>query len=131
MGTFLGFTLRDVVILFVALSCLGLAVEVGMLHFRGKFRKKVMWAPVTASAISFVWGVVVVFFDTSFTRLIFQVLMLAIFFNGLAGPYFHVQRRIRKQGRLTRKNILWDPPLLAPGAMAALAGLGFVATLFP
>jgi hypothetical protein len=109
-----------------AIGLLGTSAEAALLHFRGAYHNRAMWAPVVlppAAALSLARDTV-----TAQPRALSVGLLGATTLLGVTGLAFHANGIARRMGgwRNWRQNLLASPPLPAPPAFtgAALAGLG-------
>lgn len=111
-----------------ALSALPLGLEIYFEHFRGSFGDKWMWTPVALSPALTVAAVGAVRSErTAHTWLpAISALYLA---DGLVGVITHVRGVARKPGgfREPLYNLVMGPPLLAPGSLALVGGMGLAA----
>ncbi len=106
----------------------GTVAEVGLLHFRGAFQHRAMYAPVTIpplAAAMLVHAALCAPRERWFTRLGLRVAAAL----GLIGTLFHARGVARSQGgwRNWSQNILSGPPLPAPPAFSALSLAGLAA----
>ncbi|HEY4281104.1 MAG TPA: hypothetical protein VGM91_23020 [Conexibacter sp.] len=113
-----------------ALSALPLGGEIWLEHFRGSFGDKWMWTPVvlspalTAAALAGVRSERV-------ARTVLPAVSALYCIDGLIGVYTHVQGVRKRPGGFGEPlyNIVMGPPLLAPGSLALVGGLGLVAAV--
>ncbi len=113
-----------------ALSALPLGAEIYFEHFRGSFGDKWMWTPVLLSpALTVAGGAAVRSERAAHTAL---PLVSALYcLDGLIGVYTHVQGVRKRPGGFSEPlyNIVMGPPLLAPGSLALVGGMGLVAAI--
>ncbi len=113
-----------------AASALPLGIEVFMNHYGGSFANKWMWSPVAllpALGVAGLAGVV----DERAARTWLPGAAALVTANGLAGEYFHARGIARKPGGWSEPsyNLIQGPPLLAPGSLTMVGGIGLVAAL--
>jgi hypothetical protein len=106
----------------------GTVAEVGLLHFRGAFQHRAMYAPVTIpplAASMLAHAALSAPRERWFTRIGLRVTAAL----GLIGTLFHARGVARSQGgwRNWSQNILSGPPLPAPPAFSALSLAGLAA----
>lgn len=114
--------------LLAGIGLFGTVMEAGLLHFRGAFQHRAMYAPVTVPPIAaamLVNAAVAPPGDRLWTRLWLR-LTTAL---GVVGAAFHARGIARRQGgwRNWSQNIFAGPPLPAPPGFSALALAGLAA----
>jgi hypothetical protein len=114
-----------------AFSALPLGIEIYFEHFRGSFGDKWMWTPVLLSPALTAAGVAGVRSERA-ARTVLPVLSLLYCADGAIGIITHVRGVARKPGgfREPLYNIVMGPPLLAPGALTLVGGMGLAAAAF-
>lgn len=111
-----------------AASALPLGVEIYFEHFRGSFGDKWMWTPVALSpALSVAAAAGITSERAAKTWL--PALSALYCLDGLIGVVTHVRGVARKPGGFDEPlfNIVMGPPLLAPGSLALVGGMGLAA----
>lgn len=113
-----------------AASALPLGLEIWFEHFRGSFSDKWMWTPVVLSPALAAAGVAGMRSEKAATTVLPAISALYCL-DGLIGIYTHVQGVRRRPGGFSEPlyNIVMGPPLLAPGSLALVGGMGLVAAL--
>jgi hypothetical protein len=113
-----------------AFSALPLGLEIYFEHLRGSFGDKWMWTPVALSPLLSAAGVAGVCSQRA-ARTVLPAVSALYCLDGLIGVYTHVQGVRKRPGgfREPLYNILMGPPLLAPGSLALVGGLGLAAAL--
>jgi hypothetical protein len=113
-----------------AASALPLGMEIWFEHFRGSFGDKWMWTPVVLSPARAAAGVAGVYSEEAATTVLPAVSALYCL-DGLIGVYTHVQGVRKRPGGFSEPlyNIVMGPPLLAPGSLALVGGMGLVAAV--
>jgi len=113
-----------------AFSALPLGLEIYFEHFRGSFGDKWMWTPVALTPALTAAGVAGVCSRRAATTVLPAVSALYCL-DGLIGVYTHVQGVRKRPGGFSEPlyNIVMGPPLLAPGSLALVGGMGLVAAL--
>jgi hypothetical protein len=111
-----------------AFSALPLGLEIYFEHFRGSFGDKWMWTPIVLSPALTVAGLAGVRSEKA-ARTWLPALSAAYCVDGLIGVVTHVRGVARKPGgfREPLYNIVMGPPLLAPGSLALVGGMGLAA----
>jgi hypothetical protein len=111
-----------------AFSALPLGLEIYFEHFRGSFGDKWMWTPVLLSPPLTLAGVVGVRSERV-ARTWLPALSALYCLDGMIGVITHVRGVARKPGGFKEPlfNIVMGPPLLAPGSLALVGGMGLAA----
>ena len=113
-----------------ALSALPLGLEIYFEHFRGSFGDKWMWTPVALSPLLTAAGLAGVRSQRA-ARTVLPAVSALYCLDGLIGVYTHVQGVRKRPGGFSEPlyNIVMGPPLLAPGSLALVGGMGLAAAL--
>ena len=113
-----------------ALSALPLGAEIYFEHFRGSFGDKWMWTPVVLSPALSAAGVAAMRSERA-ARTALPIVSALYCLDGLIGVYTHVQGVRKRPGGFSEPlyNIVMGPPLLAPGSLALVGGMGLVAAV--
>ncbi|HKT83435.1 MAG TPA: hypothetical protein VJQ84_06320 [Solirubrobacterales bacterium] len=113
-----------------ALSALPLGAEIYFEHFRGSFGDKWMWTPVVLSPMLTAAGVAAVRSERA-ARTVLPIVSALYCLDGLIGVYTHVQGVRKRPGGFSEPlyNIVMGPPLLAPGSLALVGGMGLAAAV--
>ena len=111
-----------------AASALPLGLEVYFEHFRGSFGDKWMWTPVALSPALTAAGIAAVRSERAAKTWLPAVSALYCL-DGAIGVITHVRGVARKPGGFREPlfNIVMGPPLLAPGSLAMVGGMGLAA----
>jgi hypothetical protein len=111
-----------------AASALPLGLEIYFEHFRGSFGDKWMWTPVVLSPMLSAAGLAGVRSERA-ARTLLPALSALYCLDGLVGVVTHVQGVRKRPGGFSEPlyNIVMGPPLLAPGSLALVGGLGLAA----
>lgn len=114
----------------VAASALPLGLEIYFEHFRGSFGERWMWTPVVLSPILSAAGIAGVCSRRA-ARTVLPLASALYCVDGLIGVYTHVQGVRKRPGGFGEPlyNIVMGPPLLAPGSLALVGGIGLTAAL--
>ena len=114
-----------------AFSALPLGLEIYFEHFRGSFGDKWMWTPVVLSPALTAAGIAGVRSERA-ARTWLPALGALYCADGLIGVITHVRGVARKPGGFHEPlfNVVMGPPLLAPGSLALVGGMGLAAALF-
>jgi hypothetical protein len=109
-------------------SAFPLAAEVFFNHYKGSFANKFMWSPVVLTPALGLAALGAVRSER-LAHTALPVLSTAVVANGVLGTYFHVRGVSRKPGGLREPlyNIVMGPPLLAPGSLTMVGGIGLLA----
>jgi hypothetical protein len=114
-----------------ASSALPLGLEIYFEHFRGSFGDKWMWTPVALSPALTAAGVAG-FCSERAARTWLPAVSALYCLDGVIGVVTHVRGVARKPGGFDEPlfNVVMGPPLLAPGSLALVGGLGVAAAAF-
>ncbi|MDQ6745771.1 MAG: hypothetical protein M3Z27_07155 [Actinomycetota bacterium] len=113
-----------------ALSALPLGAEIYFEHFRGSFGDKWMWTPIALSPALTAAGLAGVRSERV-ARTWLPALSALYALDGVIGVITHVRGVARKPGGFSEPmfNIVMGPPLLAPGSLALVGGMGLAAAV--
>ena len=114
--------------LLVAVGLIGTVGEAALLHFRGSFQHRAMYAPVSVPPVAaalLVHAALAAPRERWFTRLWLRITTAL----GFAGAAFHARGIARRQGGWHNwsQNLFAGPPLPAPPSFSALALAGLAA----
>jgi hypothetical protein len=114
-----------------AFSAIPLGLEIYVEHFRGSFGDKWMWTPIVLSPALSAAGVAGIRSERA-ARTWLPALSALYCLDGLIGVVTHVRGVARKPGGFHEPsfNIVMGPPLLAPGSLALVGGMGLAAAAF-
>jgi hypothetical protein len=114
-----------------AFSALPLGLEIYFEHFRGSFGDKWMWTPVVLSPALAAAGLAGVRSERAANTWL-PVLGGLYCLDGLIGVITHVRGMARKPAGFQEPlfNVVMGPPLLAPGSLALVGGMGLAAAAF-
>jgi hypothetical protein len=113
-----------------AVSALVTGAEVYFEHYRASFGDPWMWSPVVLSPPLMVAGIGGVF-SRRWAKTWLPLTAGLYFANGMLGTYLHVRGVGRKPGgwSIPEYNVPMGPPLMAPGLMAMVGGMGLLAAV--
>jgi len=113
-----------------AASALPLGVEVFVNHYGGSFANRWMWSPVVLLPTLGVAGVAGVVSERAARRWLPLAAGL-VAANGAFGTFMHGRGIARKPGGWSEPtyNLVQGPPLLAPGSLTMVGGLGLLASV--
>jgi hypothetical protein len=111
-----------------AASALPLGVEVFVNHYGGSFANKWMWSPVALRPALGLSGAAAVRSPRA-ARTLLPATAAAVAANGAFGTFMHGRGIARKPGGWSEYsyNLVQGPPLLAPGSLTMVGGLGLLA----
>jgi hypothetical protein len=111
-------------------SALPLAVEVFVNHYGGSFANKWMWSPCALLPALGIAGAASVR-SARAARTWLPALATLTAANGAFGTFMHGRGIARKPGGWSEPtyNVVQGPPLLAPGALTMVGGLGLLAAV--
>jgi hypothetical protein len=113
-----------------ALGALGLGFEIYLEHYKGSFGDKWMWTPIALTPPLTAAGVAGVFSEKH-ARTSLPAMSALYALDGAIGVITHLRGVARKPGGFSEPtyNLVMGPPLLAPGSLALVGGMGLVAAL--
>jgi hypothetical protein len=113
-----------------ALSAVGLGFEIYLEHYKGSFGDKWMWTPIFLTPPLTAAGVAGVLSERH-ARTTLPALSALYALDGAIGVITHVRGVQRKPGGFGEPtyNLVMGPPLLAPGSLALVGGMGLVAAV--
>lgn len=113
-----------------AIAALLTSAEIYVEHYRASFGNKVMWSPIIVTPPLVVAGVAGVF-SKRWAKTVLPAAALVYGLTGLAGEFFHARGVSRKPGgwSIPSYNVPTGPPIVAPGLMSIVAGMGVLAAL--
>ena len=111
-------------------SAIVTGAEVYFEHYRASFGDPWMWTPVVLTpplAVAGIGGA----FSRKWAKTWLPLTAGLYFANGVIGQYFHVRGIERKPGgwKIANYNIPMGPPLMAPGLMTMVGGMGLLAAV--
>jgi hypothetical protein len=113
-----------------AVSAVGLGFEIYLEHYKGSFGDKWMWTPIALTPPLTAAGIAG-FFSERHARTTLPAVSALYALDGAIGVITHVRGVYRKPGGFSEPtyNLVMGPPLLAPGSLALVGGMGIVAAL--
>jgi hypothetical protein len=114
----------------VAMSAAGLGLEVYLEHYKGSFGDKWMWTPLVLTPPLTAAGIAGVASERA-ARTTLPFVSALYFLDGLIGVVTHIQGVRKRPGGFTEVpyNLIMGPPLLAPGSLCLVGGLGLAAAI--
>jgi hypothetical protein len=111
-----------------AVSAAGLGFEIYLEHYKGSFADKWMWTPIALTPPLAAAGAAGVFSERVAKTWLPAVSALYAA-DGVIGVVTHLRGVARKPGGFSEAtyNLVMGPPLLAPGSLALVGGMGLVA----
>ncbi len=113
-----------------AVSAAGLGFEIYLEHYKGSFGDKWMWTPIALTPPLTAAGVAGVISERH-ARTTLPAVSALYALDGAIGVITHIRGVARKPGGFAEPtyNLVMGPPLLAPGSLALVGGMGLVAAL--
>jgi hypothetical protein len=113
-----------------AVSALVTGLEVYFEHYRASFGDPWMWSPVALTpplVAAGIGGAV----SRRWAKTWLPVTAALYLANGLMGEYFHARGIARKPGgwKAATYNVPMGPPVMAPGLMSMVGGMGLLAAI--
>jgi len=109
-------------------SALSLGVEVYLEHYRGSFGDKWMWTPIALTPPLVAAGLAGAFSERAAQGAL-PLASAAFALNGVVGVLTHIRGVARRPGGFQEPlyNLVMGPPVLAPGSLTMVGGLGLLA----
>ncbi len=116
-----------------ALTAFGAVVttaEIYFEHYKASFGNKMMWSPIIVTPPVVIAGIGGVF-SRRWAKTWLPLTAGVYTLNGVLGEYYHARGVARKPGgwRLASYNVPMGPPIMAPGLMTIVGGMGLLAAL--
>ena len=113
-----------------AFSAPPLAFEIYLEHYKGSFGDKWMWTPIWLTPPLTAAGVAG-FLSAKAARTVLPSVGMLYALDGLIGVYTHLRGVQKRPGGLgeAHYNLVMGPPLLAPGSLALVGGMGVLAAI--
>ena len=104
--------------------------EIYVEHYRASFGNKMMWSPIVVTPPVIVAGVGGVF-SRRWAKTWLPLTAGIYTLNGVVGEYYHARGVARRPGgwKLASYNVPMGPPIMAPGLMSIVGGMGLLAAL--
>jgi hypothetical protein len=104
--------------------------EVYVEHYRASFGNKLMWSPIVVTpplVVAGIGGVV----SRRWAKTVLPVTSALYALTGIVGTVLHVRGVARRPGgwRLWTYNVPMGPPVVAPGLMSIVGGMGLLAAV--
>jgi hypothetical protein len=114
----------------IALSAPALGAEVYFEHYKGSFGDRWMWTPLLLTPPLTAAGIAGVVSERA-ARTALPLVSALYFLDGLVGIWTHVQGVRKRPGGFgeAHYNLVMGPPLLAPGSLCLVGGLGLAAAI--
>jgi len=113
-----------------ALSVPALGAEIYFEHYKGSFGDKWMWTPLLLTPPLTAAGAAGVVSERA-ARTVLPALSALYFLDGAIGIVTHLQGVRKRPGgfKEAHYNLVMGPPLLAPGSLCLVGGLGLAAAI--
>jgi hypothetical protein len=124
-----GARLQIVVLLVVAVTLVGAALQAAMLHYRGAFNNPLMYAPLTTPLLAAAAVPWLILTGGRVASMSVSATLWATFLIGFIGLGMHLRGFDRMMGglRVALPNVLEGPAMTAPALFAGFAGAGLAA----
>lgn len=113
-----------------ALSAPALGAEIYFEHYKASFGDKWMWTPLLLTPPLTAAGAAGIVSEKA-ARSLLPAVSALYFLDGLVGVVTHLQGVRKRPGgfREAHYNLVMGPPLLAPGSLCLVGGLGIAAAI--
>jgi hypothetical protein len=107
-----------------------LAFEIYLEHYKGSFGDKWMWTPIVLTPPLTAAGIAGVYSEKA-AKTWLPALSALYFLDGLVGVITHFRGVQKRPGGFKEPtyNLVMGPPLLAPGSLCMVGGLGLLAAI--
>jgi len=122
--------MQKMLALATALSAPPLAFEIYTEHYKGSFGDKWMWTPIWLTPPLTAAGIAAVFSERA-AKTVLPAVSALYALDGLIGIVTHLEGVRKKPGGFGEAtyNLVMGPPLLAPGSLCMVGGMGVLAAL--
>jgi hypothetical protein len=113
-----------------AVSAAGLGFEIYLEHYKGSFADKWMWTPIALTPPLTAAGAAGVVSERA-AKTWLPAISALYAADGVIGVITHLRGVARKPGGFSEAtyNLVMGPPLLAPGSLALVGGMGLAAAI--
>lgn len=113
-----------------AFAALVTTAEIFVEHYRASFGNRMMWSPIVVTPPVVVAGIAGVF-SRRWAKTWLPLTAGVYTLNGVVGEYYHARGVARRPGGwgLASYNVPMGPPILAPGLMTIVGGMGLLAAV--
>jgi hypothetical protein len=113
-----------------AVAALLTTAEIYVEHYRASFGNKMMWSPIVVTPPVVVSGIAGIY-SRRWAKTALPISSAIYTLNGLLGEYYHARGVARRPGgwSIPTYNVPMGPPILAPGLMSIVGGMGLLAAL--
>ncbi len=113
-----------------AFGALITTAEIYFEHYKASFGNRMMWSPIVVTPPVVVAGIGGVF-SRRWAKTWLPLTAGIYTLNGVVGEYYHVRGVARKPGGWSQAtyNVPMGPPIMAPGLMTIVGGMGLLAAL--
>jgi hypothetical protein len=113
-----------------AAAALITTAEVYAEHYRASFGNKMMWSPIVVTPPVVIAGIAGIY-SRRWAKTVLPIASLIYAADGLIGEYYHARGVARRPGGFGEAgyNIPMGPPIMAPGLMSIVGGMGVLAAL--
>jgi hypothetical protein len=113
-----------------AVAAIVTTTEVYVEHYKASFGNKMMWSPILVTpplVVAGIGGVV----SRRWAKTVLPVASALYALTGIVGTVLHVRGVARRPGgwRLWTYNVPMGPPVVAPGLMSIVGGMGLLASV--
>ena len=113
-----------------AVSAAGLGFEIYLEHYKGSFADKWMWTPIALTPPLTAAGAAGIVSERA-AKTWLPAISALYAADGVIGVITHLRGVARKPGGFSEAtyNLVMGPPLLAPGSLALVGGMGLAAAI--
>ena len=113
-----------------AVAALVTTAEIYVEHYKASFGNKMMWSPIVVTPPVVVAGIGGIF-STKCAKTWLPLCAGIYTLNGVIGEYYHARGVARTPGgwRMASYNVPMGPPIMAPGLMTIVGGMGLLAAV--
>jgi hypothetical protein len=122
-----GWSLDRVLLMVVGILFMGIFIQVTLFHYRQNFRHWSMWIPVLATPVFSLIALTLLFYNASWLRTTYGILLSIGVLAGMLGFYFHFRGVGERVGGYELRNFLIGPPVTLPLMVSGMSILGLMA----
>jgi hypothetical protein len=123
-----GMSMRTALLTLVAVALAGATLQSGILHYRGAFNNRLMYASLTVPVLAIVMSIWTIIGPNNIVLLVFTILLWLTFLIGFVGLGMHLRGMGRQMGGMYVFLFNWleGPPSFAPGLFSGFAAVGLL-----
>lgn len=125
-------SLRSDLLILVAIAPSGATLQAAILHYRGAFNDRVMFAPLSGPTLAIIMSIGIIVVPNQVIFLVLAIFLWLTFLIGFVGLGMHLRGYGRQMGGLYLTIFSWLelPPAFAPELFTGFAAVGLIGIYF-